>query len=143
MMAAVPIVTANKPSPPPLRRTSVTQANTSTLRRTSQHSVFAKNVLMNKINFPASEHAPHLSDEQQQPRPASAQPSIPSVPSVPSAAAAARKLPLSKDSAPHADLKSLPYVTAATHHGLSVTKDGVGAALSDTPVPSAPGSPKV
>jgi 6-phosphofructo-2-kinase len=95
---------------------------------------------MNKINFPASEHAPHLSDEQQQPRPASAQPSIPSVPS---AAAAARKLPLSKDSAPHADLKSLPYVTAAAHHGLSVTKDGVGAALSDTPAPSAPGSPKV
>ena len=122
-------------SPPP-RRTSVTQANTSTSRRTSQHSLFAKNVLMSKINLPASEHALHLSDEQQ-PRPASAQPSVPS------AAAAARKLPLSKDPTPHADPKPLPYLAGVAHHGLSVTKNGVGVALSDTPAPSAPGSPKV
>jgi len=34
------------------------------------------------------------------------------------------------------------HVPAAHHLGLPVAKDGVGSALSDTPLPSHPGSPR-
>ncbi|KAF2491611.1 bifunctional 6-phosphofructo-2-kinase/fructose-2,6-bisphosphate 2-phosphatase [Lophium mytilinum] len=42
---------------------------------------------------------------------------------------------------PHGELKPLPFVNG--HHGPVITKDGVGAALSDTPAPSAPSSPRI
>src|SRR6186713_1820864 len=109
-MAAVPIiaVAANNPPPPSPRRSSTSHANSP--RRSSQHSVFAKNVLMSRITLPGPEHAlpRHLANGEH-PRPASAQPTVPS------AAATARSVPFSKDLAPHADLKPLPQ--ASTHHG--------------------------
>ena len=41
------------------------------------------------------------------------------------------------------ELKAVPNPVNQQHHnGLLVTKDGVGAALSDTPLPSVPGSPR-
>jgi 6-phosphofructo-2-kinase len=41
----------------------------------------------------------------------------------------------------HSDLKPLPFIN--NHHVPGITKDGVGAALSDTPAPSAPTSPRL
>lgn len=112
---------ARRPSPP-------TNLN---LRRTSQHSIIAKNVLMSKLAFPAIENA--KLDGETPPRPASALP-----------AADHSKPPPPKHAAEHGELKPIPYVQA--HHGprppLPVSHDGVGAALSDTPAPSQPGSPR-
>ncbi|KAF2711227.1 bifunctional 6-phosphofructo-2-kinase/fructose-2,6-bisphosphate 2-phosphatase [Pleomassaria siparia CBS 279.74] len=86
---------------------------------------------MSKINYPGYNHTlPHLSGEH--PRPSSAQPSISS------ASVAVRSLLPSKHSVPPTDLNPL-----SSHHGLSIPRDGVGAALSDTPAPSAPASPPV
>lgn len=56
------------------------------------------------------------------------------------------KPPPPKNAAEEGSLKPVPYVQA--HHGprpaLSpFSKDGVGAALSDTPAPSQPGSPRM
>ncbi|KAF2688768.1 bifunctional 6-phosphofructo-2-kinase/fructose-2,6-bisphosphate 2-phosphatase [Lentithecium fluviatile CBS 122367] len=112
------------------RRRSSASANPSP-RRTTQHSVFAKNVLMNNIAYPAPQHAP-LADP---PRPVSAQPALPT--SNPSVASA-------KDFVPHhGDLKPLSYVAASHGHRPAISKDGVGAALSDTPAPSQPSSPRM
>ncbi|KAF1979214.1 bifunctional 6-phosphofructo-2-kinase/fructose-2,6-bisphosphate 2-phosphatase [Bimuria novae-zelandiae CBS 107.79] len=105
-------------------------------RRTSQHSLVAKNVLMSKLAFPALDNA-NL-DDGEPPRHASASPAVPT--------GDQSKPPPPKHAAEHGDLKPLSYIQA--HHGprppprpaLAVSKDGVGAALSDTPAPSLPGS---
>lgn len=71
------------------------------------------------------------------PRPASALPTLQGVDK--------SKPPPPKHAAEHGDLKPLPYVQA--HHGPrpvpAVSKEGVGACLSDTPAPSQPGSPRM
>ncbi|KAF2119023.1 6-phosphofructo-2-kinase-domain-containing protein [Lophiotrema nucula] len=104
---------------------------------------------MSKITI--SDYAKLDSSDGDVTRPASAQPSIPSAP-----VAASRSVPPAQDPAPqpqqhqdadvkppahhYADLKPLPLV----HHGhLHSLTGGVGAALTDTPASSTPGSPKL
>ncbi|KAJ4289537.1 6-phosphofructo-2-kinase [Kalmusia sp. IMI 367209] len=126
-MAALPITIAagthsqRRPSTP-------TKSNP---RRTSQHSIFAKNVLMSKLAFPAPDNA--ILDGEP-PRPASALPAL---------STTTKSKPPPPRPNEHGDLKPLPYVQA--HHGPrpAISKDGVGAALSDTPAPSQPGSPRM
>ncbi|CAO2648660.1 Nn.00g079270.m01.CDS01 [Neocucurbitaria sp. VM-36] len=141
-----PIVTA--PSPPPSpgtqfcshrRRSSAssTPYNPNN-RRSSTHSIYARNALMSKLTLPGPEHAQnkYLSNSEP-PRPVSAQPAIP-------APAQPKSVQQIKDfAAQHGELKPLALHTGHQHqHGLAVAKDGVGAALSDTPAPSHPGSPR-
>ncbi|KAF1961527.1 bifunctional 6-phosphofructo-2-kinase/fructose-2,6-bisphosphate 2-phosphatase [Byssothecium circinans] len=79
---------------------------------------------MSKINFPGSEHALRNLDEPQ--RPLSAHPAIPS----------------NKPST--AELKPPPSSNIQNGHGPPIiAKDGVGIALSDTPAPSRPTSPRM
>lgn len=97
---------------------------------------------MSKITF----SGPETAHSTEPPRPVSAQPALPS---------ANVNGTSTKDFASHhADLKPLPYVNGhhAHHphhghhnhgHGQAIAKDGVGAALSDTPAPSEPGSPRM
>lgn len=139
-MAALPIVTAGTTT----HRRRSSASTTSSPRRTSQHSIFAKSVLMSKLTLPGPQHAHPLSNGEP-PRPVSAQPAIPSAPDPP---ADSTNAPFAKDPAlHHAELKPLPLV-GANHahnhvHRQAIGKDGVGAALSDTPAPSQPGSPRM
>lgn len=131
-MAAPITIAAGTTSHPQERPPS--SPTTLAAHRTSQHSLIAKNVLMSKLVFPPNNNA-NLDGEP--PRPASALPTLPSTDT--------SKPPPPKHAAEHGELKPLPFVQA--HHGprpaLAVSKDGVGAALSDTPAPSQPGSPRM
>lgn len=164
----LPIVaaTANNTSTARPRRASTPLVNSS--RRTSQHSIFAKNVLMSKITLPVLENARlalNNNGEVAAPRPVSAQPSLQSHPSrpptsIPSSAPSPKDFappppPPPKSQQEHnnnaSSLKPLPAVSgpALLHgghghgHGHAIAKDGVGAALTDTPAPSTPGSPRI
>jgi len=130
-MAALPIIAAGTTTTHThIRRRSSASAN-STPRRTSQHSIFAQNVLMSKLAFPDHKHANLDADSA---RPASAQASL-SHASKPQTSAA-KVL-----AAEHGTLKPLPLVQTLQSQRSPISKDGVGAALSDTPAPSQPGSP--
>ncbi|KAF1844505.1 bifunctional 6-phosphofructo-2-kinase/fructose-2,6-bisphosphate 2-phosphatase [Cucurbitaria berberidis CBS 394.84] len=117
-------------------------------RRSSTHSIYARNALMSKLTLPGPEHAQnkYLSNTSGPPRPVSAQPAVPT-----STTSTSTTTPLQPKSvqqikdlaAQHADRKPLPLVAALQNqHGLAIAKDGVGAALSDTPLPSHPNSPR-
>jgi 6-phosphofructo-2-kinase len=80
---------------------------------------------MSKITYPVPQHA--LLTEPLRPNSAPLPPS-----------------PTTDAAPPHGDLKLPPSFTANHGQGLPITKyDGVGAALSDTPVPSQPNSPRM
>ncbi|KAF2878281.1 6-phosphofructo-2-kinase-domain-containing protein [Massariosphaeria phaeospora] len=121
-------------NPPHRRRSSASQHNP---RRSSQHSIFARNVLMSKITLPAPQHPPPTFTNEP-PRPVSAQPSI-----TPTNAPPHSVPPAKTSSAQHADLKPPPLPGARGTHGTVVANDGVGAALTDTPAPSTPASPRI
>lgn len=76
-------------------------------------------------------------DNDLTPRAASAEPKFPAV-------APAKNVQALKESAlQNGQLKAVPNPVNQQHHnGSLVTKDGVGTALSDTPLPSVPGSPR-
>ena len=69
------------------------------------------------------------------PRPVSAQPAIPSN----TTNTTSTREPVSHQG----DLKPPPLPLPLPRHGPAITKDGVGAALSDTPAPSQPSSPRL
>lgn len=89
---------------------------------------------MSRLNLPASDSVPNkfLSNASEPSRPYSPQPPPPkSVQQVKELAAK------------NGDLKPQPQPLATGYsHGQSLAKDGVGNALSDTPLPSHPGSPR-
>ncbi|KAF2204344.1 bifunctional 6-phosphofructo-2-kinase/fructose-2,6-bisphosphate 2-phosphatase [Delitschia confertaspora ATCC 74209] len=93
---------------------------------------------MNQLPLRAQQLAKDSQDGEN--RPASALPSIPSAPS-----GTSHSVPPTSNGLPHPDgvLKLQPAVTTADHHGAASSKDGVGLALSDTPLPSAPPSPRI
>ena len=154
IVAATAINTSTAARP---RRASTPLVNSS--RRTSQHSIFAKNVLMSKITLPVLENARLAlnNGEVAAPRPtSSAQPSHSHASGTASALAPTppRSTPQAKDLAPPpptsqqhnnnaSALKPLPAVGGHHGHGPAIAKDGVGAALTDTPAPSTPGSPRM
>ncbi|KAF2003103.1 bifunctional 6-phosphofructo-2-kinase/fructose-2,6-bisphosphate 2-phosphatase [Amniculicola lignicola CBS 123094] len=116
------------------RRTSIPLSLSTTTRRSSQHSIYAKHVLMSRITLPEQANLPPAPNGDA-PRPAPARPATASA-----AIGAPRSVP-PKDLAPHhADLRPPP---SALHHGQMPPKDGVGIALSDTPNSSMPGSPRI
>lgn len=107
-------------------------------RRTSQHSVYARNVLMSNLN-PNKDHAqPTISTTSNgEPAPRAPAPPIPSA-GPPKSVQAIKDL-----AAQRGELKPPPTSAGgAHHHGHATSKDGVGVALSDTPAPSQPPSPK-
>ncbi|CAI6328636.1 unnamed protein product [Periconia digitata] len=129
------------PPSPPLparRRSSATPIRPLLASATSQHSIIAKNVLMSKINFPGSEHALHLDPEDSRPRPRSARPPLP--PKVSSLSSIGDRDPTHHQH--HADVKATPTISEHGHPHM-IRKDGVGVALSDTPLPSRPASPRM
>jgi 6-phosphofructo-2-kinase len=136
-MVAAGAATSTRP-----RRTSSATSSSNSPRRYSQHSVFAKNVLMSRITVPTPETA-HPTSNGEHLRPASALPSLSSA----APTTSPRSLPPTQDSAPqqhHGELKPRPYVGLHSHqHGPTIAKDGVGAALTDTPAPSVPTSPRM
>lgn len=95
---------------------------------TAHASVYPRNVLMSKLTLSDPEHA-HLSSLAGEP-PQPAQP---------------KSVQAIKDfDAKHGELKPPPAAAAGPqhHHGNASSKGGVGVALSDTPLPSQPGSPR-
>lgn len=156
----LPIVAASANTTSIPRRASTPLVNSP--RRTSQHSIFAKNVLMSKITLPVLENARlALNNGEAAPRPISAQPSLTHGHG---AAPPPRSTPQhqAKDFAPlpppnsqhrhqeqlqHHNAPSLkpPPAASGPHHGTGhiIATDGVGAALTDTPIPSMPGSPRM
>jgi 6-phosphofructo-2-kinase len=94
---------------------------------------------MSKLTLPLENASqPNLSaDNDLTPRPVSAEPQFPTV-------APAKNVQAIKDRAvQHGELKPAPNPLVQAHqNGLVPGKDGVGAALSDTPLPSVPGSPR-
>lgn len=138
-MAAIPTPRVTAPGtqvpPSPRRRSSASTPFNPHRRRTSSHSIYARNVLMSKLTLPGPHAQNSYLSNTEPPRPASAQPALP-IPAPP------KSVQQIKDSAAHhGDLKPLP-LNAAHHHGHAIGKDGVGIALSDTPLPSHPGSPR-
>ncbi|KAH9882728.1 hypothetical protein J1614_000093 [Plenodomus biglobosus] len=108
-------------------------------RRSSTLSIYARNLLMSKLAQPAQDHA-HEAASDHSPRESSSRPPIPTAP--PKSVQAIRDSSLSQH---HGQLKPLPLNAAHAHHHhlhQPVGKDGVGSALSDTPLPSQPGSPR-
>ena len=143
-MAATPIIADPSPSSP--RRRPSTILNSNSPRITSQHSIFARSVLMSKLPTLAQQS---IIDSRAGPRrlaPASPAPAPPST--TPAAAAAAasgsppRSVPPSKDLS-HLNGNLKPKPSILEHHGIASSRDGVGLALSDTPLPSAPASPRM
>jgi 6-phosphofructo-2-kinase len=94
---------------------------------------------MSKLTLPLENASqPNLNaDHDLTPRADSAQPQFPTV-------APAKNVQALKDRAvQHGELKPVPNPLVQAHHnGLVPGKDGVGVALSDTPLPSVPGSPR-
>lgn len=106
-------------------------------RRFSSHSIYARNLLMSKLTQPAPDHAQHTPLSTSAPaQSASAQPAV--------SVAPPKSVQAIKANASHyGQLKPLPLNALYPHHGHSApAKDGVGHALSDTPLPSHPGSPR-
>ncbi|KAJ4370010.1 6-phosphofructo-2-kinase [Neocucurbitaria cava] len=142
-----PVVTAPSPAPgAQFHHTHRRRSSASSTpynphnRRSSTHSIYARNALMSKLTLPGPEHAQNKYLSNTDPsRPLSAQPAIPT-PAQP------KSVQQIKDfAAQHGELKPLPLHTGHQHqhqHGLAAAKDGVGIALSDTPAPSHPGSPR-
>ncbi|KAF2640558.1 bifunctional 6-phosphofructo-2-kinase/fructose-2,6-bisphosphate 2-phosphatase [Massarina eburnea CBS 473.64] len=128
-MAALPIITAGQGTPPPPTHTQRPSIH-STARHSSQHSIIAKNVLMSKINFPGSEHALRSLDEPQ--RPLAAHPEVP--PSIRPGVTTAKTV---------SDLRTLPYASNQNGNTVPFARDGVGGALSDTPLPTRPSTPRM
>jgi 6-phosphofructo-2-kinase len=121
------------------RRRSSASSNTSTPnRRFSSHSIYARSV-MSKLTLPLDNaKQPNTNnDNDLTPRAVSAEPKFPAV-------APAKNVQALKESAlQNGQLKAVPNPVNQQHHnGSLVTKDGVGTALSDTPLPSVPGSPR-
>jgi 6-phosphofructo-2-kinase len=121
------------------RRSSASNPATSN-RRTSQHSIYARNVLMNNLNQAKDNAQPTkttTSNGEQAPRIAPGPPAIPSA-GPPKSVQAIKDLAVQRG-----ELKPPPTSTSGGHQNSHATvKDGVGVALSDTPAPSQPGSPK-
>ncbi|KAJ4314374.1 6-phosphofructo-2-kinase [Neodidymelliopsis sp. IMI 364377] len=123
---------------PQRRRSSASSNPATSTRRTSQHSIYARNVLMSSLNQ-TQEHAQPSNPTSNgvTPRSQPAQPTIPSA-GPPKSVQAIKDL-----AAQRGELKPPPASVGGTHHHSHATvKDGVGVALSDTPAPSQPGSPK-
>lgn len=88
---------------------------------------------MSKLTQPGHDHA--HKDDSEPARPPAPAPAIPTAPP--------KSVQAIKEFASHyGQLKPLPLNTNHSHHGQPVGKDGVGSALSDTPLPSHPGSPR-
>lgn len=107
-------------------------------RRFSSHSTYARSV-MSKLTLPAdnAQHQISNTDNDLTPRPVSAEPKFPAV-------APAKNVQTLKERAQqNGQLKAVPNAVQQHHqNGHAVGNNGVGAALSDTPLPSVPGSPR-
>jgi 6-phosphofructo-2-kinase len=68
--------------------------------------------------------------------------SLPAQPTIPSAGPPKSVQAIKDLAAQRGELKPPPASVGGTHHSHVTAKDGVGVALSDTPAPSQPGSPK-
>jgi len=104
-----------------------------TLRKQSQHSIFAKSVLMSKV--PNDSNFDCRSDPGGEVRAPTNKSSVISE--------LRKSNGISKKAEPpcsQTEFKSLPVVNG--YHVPSLAKDGVGIALSDTPAPTVPSSPK-
>ncbi|KAF1938378.1 bifunctional 6-phosphofructo-2-kinase/fructose-2,6-bisphosphate 2-phosphatase [Clathrospora elynae] len=126
-----PMVTELHNSNSHRRRSSA--SSTPPNRRSSTHSVYARSV-MSKLTLPPPENAQHihLDDDDVTPRP-----THPS--GLPKPVQAIKEFP-----AQHSDLRLPPRnpLQHQLHNGQAMAKDGVGVALSDTPLPSNPGTPR-
>ncbi|KAK1912192.1 hypothetical protein P3342_009792 [Pyrenophora teres f. teres] len=121
------------------RRTSSASANPSNPQnsRFSSHSTYARSV-MSKLTLPLDNTQPKTNpDNDITPRP------VPTATYFPAVAAAKNVQALKERALQNGELKSVPNpVQQQQHNGHLIAKDGVGAALSDTPLPSVPGSPR-
>jgi 6-phosphofructo-2-kinase len=131
---------ASTATPTPASFPPPPSSSTARRRRTSSHSIYARNVLMNRLAQQNHDHANHstLSGASQSLRPASAAPALP-------VAAPPKSVQEIKEfAARHGELKLPPTSAQSQHFGHShaPSRDGVGVALSDTPLPSHPGSPR-
>jgi 6-phosphofructo-2-kinase len=118
------------------RRSSASSSTPSTHnRRSSTHSIYARNVLMSNLRLSGLEHAQNKFLSNSEPsRPGSTS----SVPAPPKGVQDIKDF-----AARHGELRPPPAITGQIHPPSHVTsKDGVGTALSDTPAPSHPGSPR-
>jgi 6-phosphofructo-2-kinase len=123
------------------RRRSSTSSSSSASsthnRRSSTHSVYARNVLMSNLRLSGLDHAQNRLPSNSNPAPpASALP----VPAAPKGVQDIKDL-----AARNGELKPPPahaHASTAPALGHAASKDGVGIALSDTPAPSKPGSPQ-
>ena len=144
---------ANTPTPPrnetaelhhPQRRrssASSTPLTSTSTRRYSQLSAVARNVLMSNLAQNKDHAQPTssaTSDGDKAPR------STPAPrPTVPSAGPPKSVQNIREQAVQRGELKPPPgSAGGAPHHGHATSRDGVGVALSDTPAPSQPGSPK-
>ncbi|KNG50401.1 bifunctional 6-phosphofructo-2-kinase/fructose-2,6-bisphosphate 2-phosphatase [Stemphylium lycopersici] len=121
------------------RRSSASSPNsTPPNRRFSTHSTYARSV-MSKLTLPLDNaQQPNTStDNDLTPRPVSAEPKFPAV-------APAKNVQALKERALHnGELKGVPNPVQQQHQNGQVPGNhGVGTALSDTPLPSVPGSPR-
>ncbi|KAE8834602.1 hypothetical protein PTNB85_05935 [Pyrenophora teres f. teres] len=121
------------------RRTSSASANPSNPQnsRFSSHSTYARSV-MSKLTLPLDNTQPKTNPGNDiTPRP------VPTATYFPAVAAAKNVQALKERALQNGELKSVPNpVQQQQHNGHLIAKDGVGAALSDTPLPSVPGSPR-
>jgi 6-phosphofructo-2-kinase len=126
---------------PQRRRSSASSTPLTSTRRFSQHSAVAQNVLMsnlarNKDHAQPTSSAASSGDQAPRSTPAPA-------PTVPSAGPPKSVQAIRDQAVQRGELKPPPgSAGGAHHHGHATSKDGVGVALSDTPAPSQPGSPK-
>ena len=124
---------------PHRRRSSASSTPLTSTRRYSQLSAVARNVLMSNLAQKKDHAQPTSSaanDSGQAPR------STPA-PAVPSAGPPKSVQAIRDQAVARGELKPPPgSAGGAHHHGHATSKDGVGVALSDTPAPSQPGSPK-
>ncbi|KAH8723546.1 6-phosphofructo-2-kinase-domain-containing protein [Phaeosphaeriaceae sp. PMI808] len=116
---------------------SLSHSSTSTSdhrRYTSSHSLYARNVLMNNLRLPpATDHAPT-------PVPIPV-PNLSPTAAIPFSAPPKGVQDIKDFAARHGELRPPPSTTPGPPNH-ATTKNGVGVALSDTPAPSHPGSPR-
>lgn len=144
----MPLITDTQPDPPTARRTSQSHINA---RKQSQHSIFAKSVLMSRASpsrFESTGDTRNGSGGEVLPPQIVTNPPTPAATSSPTSAPSALPNPSvqsakAQDGVPvKTELKPIPAHVIG-QHGHIVGKDGVGGALTDTPMPSAPGSPRM